>query len=164
MYAYIWCLTLTIFVHVLPRRYTSFCFSLNSWSRRWRGRPRPHLGCQNRYFPRRRGKYLLFSAHFKNEEIPLVWHRLNEVRRKAALHHFLDSPDWLDFAGRQEYVDLTRTSHQARLPHSRWLHDSQADLEDLMQLAWGWLYILPEADSRLRLDGEGTSEAGTVLL
>jgi hypothetical protein len=62
-------------------------------------------------FLRRRGKYLLFSTHFKNEQIPLVWHRLNEVRRKAALHHFLDSPDWLDFTGRQEYVDLTRTSH-----------------------------------------------------
>jgi hypothetical protein len=27
----------------------------------------------------RRGKYLLFMTHFRNDDIPPVWHRLNEV-------------------------------------------------------------------------------------
>jgi hypothetical protein len=31
--------------------------------------------------PRREGKYLLFMTHFSDDDIPPVWHRLNEVHR-----------------------------------------------------------------------------------
>ena len=31
--------------------------------------------------PGRRGKYLLFMTHFSDDDIPPVWHRLNEVQR-----------------------------------------------------------------------------------
>jgi hypothetical protein len=37
---------------------------------------------------RHRGKYLLFYTHSKDEQIPHVWHRLNEVQHTIALHHF----------------------------------------------------------------------------
>jgi hypothetical protein len=39
----------------------------------------------------RRVKYMLFYTHFKDEQIPLVWHRLNEAQRTFVLHQFLDS-------------------------------------------------------------------------
>jgi hypothetical protein len=39
----------------------------------------------------RRGKYVLFYTHFKDEQIPHVWHHLNEVQRTNALHDFLDT-------------------------------------------------------------------------
>jgi hypothetical protein len=52
--------------------------------------------------PQRRGKYLMFYTHFKDEQIPPMWHRLNEVHRIFALQHFLDSLDWLDLASCQE--------------------------------------------------------------
>jgi hypothetical protein len=34
--------------------------------------------------PGQRGKYLLFMTHFNDDDIPLVWHRLNEVHRTTA--------------------------------------------------------------------------------
>jgi hypothetical protein len=61
---------------------------------------------------------MLLYTHFKDERIPHVWHRLNEVHRTAAFQHFLDSPDWLGFDGRQKYMDFMRTTDPARLPHS----------------------------------------------
>jgi hypothetical protein len=33
----------------------------------------------------RRGKHLLFMTHFSDDDIPPVWHRLNEVHRTTAL-------------------------------------------------------------------------------
>jgi hypothetical protein len=33
----------------------------------------------------RRGKYLLIMTHFSDYDIPLVWHRLNEVHRTTTL-------------------------------------------------------------------------------
>jgi hypothetical protein len=36
----------------------------------------------------RRGKYLLFMTHFSDDDIPHVWHRLNEVHRNMALQEF----------------------------------------------------------------------------
>jgi hypothetical protein len=39
-----------------------------------------------------RGKYLLFMTHFSDDDIPLVWHRLNEVHRTMALQEFLETP------------------------------------------------------------------------
>jgi hypothetical protein len=42
----------------------------------------------------RRGKYLLFMTHFGDDDIPPVWHRLNEVHRTIALQEFLDTPQW----------------------------------------------------------------------
>jgi hypothetical protein len=65
-----------------------------------------------------RGKYILFDIHFEDMQIPHVWHRLNEVQRRIALPHFLDLPDCLEFTGCQEYMDIMRTAHPARLPHS----------------------------------------------
>jgi hypothetical protein len=34
---------------------------------------------------RRRGKHLLFMTHFSDDDIPHVWHRLNELHRTTAL-------------------------------------------------------------------------------
>jgi hypothetical protein len=48
--------------------------------------------------PRRRGKYLLFMTHFSDDDIPHVWHRLNEVHRTMALQEFLETPQWHKFA------------------------------------------------------------------
>ena len=42
--------------------------------------------------PGRRGKYLLFMTHFSDDDIPPVWHRLNEVHRTTALQDFLETP------------------------------------------------------------------------
>jgi hypothetical protein len=42
--------------------------------------------------PGRRGKYLLFMTHFSDDDIPLVWHRLNEVHRTTTLQDFLETP------------------------------------------------------------------------
>jgi hypothetical protein len=33
----------------------------------------------------RRGNYMLFYTNFKDEQIPHVWHQLNEVQRIIAL-------------------------------------------------------------------------------
>jgi hypothetical protein len=40
----------------------------------------------------RRGKYQLFMTHFSDDDIPPVWHRLNEVHRTTALQDFLETP------------------------------------------------------------------------
>jgi hypothetical protein len=42
--------------------------------------------------PGRRGKYLLFMTHFSDDDIPAVWHRLNEVHRTTELQDFLETP------------------------------------------------------------------------
>jgi hypothetical protein len=44
--------------------------------------------------PGRRGKDLFFIAHFCDDDIPPVWHRLNEVHRTTALQDFLETPQW----------------------------------------------------------------------
>jgi hypothetical protein len=40
----------------------------------------------------RRGKYLLFMTHFSDDDIPPVWHRLNEIYWTTALQDFLETP------------------------------------------------------------------------
>jgi hypothetical protein len=67
--------------------------------------------------PRRRGKYLLFMTHFSDDDIPPVWHRLNEVHRTTALQDFLETPQWLKFAKTQAYIDFMH-AHPARIPES----------------------------------------------
>jgi hypothetical protein len=42
-------------------------------------------------FRERRGIYLLFMTHFNDDDIPHVWHRLNEVHRTAALQDFMET-------------------------------------------------------------------------
>jgi hypothetical protein len=39
----------------------------------------------------RRGKYLLFMAHFSDDDIPHGWHMLNEVHRTTTLQD-LETP------------------------------------------------------------------------
>jgi hypothetical protein len=49
----------------------------------------------------RRGKSsnnVLFMTHFGDEDIPPLWHLLNEVHRTTALLYFLESPRWHKFA------------------------------------------------------------------
>jgi hypothetical protein len=48
--------------------------------------------------PGRRGKYLLFMTHFRDDDIPHVWRRLNEVHGTTALLDFLETPQWHKFA------------------------------------------------------------------
>jgi hypothetical protein len=56
--------------------------------------------------PGRRGKYSLFMTHFKDDNIPLVWHRANEVHRTTALQDFLETPEWHKFAKTQACIDF----------------------------------------------------------
>jgi hypothetical protein len=46
----------------------------------------------------RRGKHLLLMTHFRDDDIPHVWHRLNEVHRTKTLQDFLETPPWHKFA------------------------------------------------------------------
>jgi hypothetical protein len=66
----------------------------------------------------RRGRYLLFMTHFSDDDIPPVWHRLNEVHRTIALQDFLDTPQWYKFAQTQAYIDFMH-AHLARIPESQ---------------------------------------------
>jgi hypothetical protein len=64
--------------------------------------------------PGRRGKHLLFMTHFIDDEIPPVWHRLNEVHRTTALQDFLETPQWHTFVKTQAYIDFMH-AHPARI-------------------------------------------------
>jgi hypothetical protein len=66
----------------------------------------------------RPGKYLLFMAHFSDDEIPLVSHRLNEIHRTTALQDFLETPKWHRFGKTQAYIDFMH-AHQQRIPESK---------------------------------------------
>jgi hypothetical protein len=65
----------------------------------------------------RRGKYLLFMTHFNDDDIPRVWHRLNEVHRTTTLQDLLETPQWHKFAKTQAYIDFMH-AHHARIPES----------------------------------------------
>ena len=67
----------------------------------------------------RRGKYLLFMTHLSDDDIPHVWHRLNEVHRKLALQDFLaETPKRPAFAKTHAYVDFMYT-HPTRILESK---------------------------------------------
>jgi hypothetical protein len=66
----------------------------------------------------RRGKYLLFMTHFTDDDIPPVWHRLNEVHRTTALQDFLETPQWHKFAKTKAYIDFMH-AHPTRIPESQ---------------------------------------------
>jgi hypothetical protein len=68
--------------------------------------------------PGRRGKYLLFMTHFSDDDVPRVWHRLNEVYRTIALQDFLETPQWHKFAKTQAYIDFMH-AHLARIHESQ---------------------------------------------
>jgi hypothetical protein len=69
-------------------------------------------------FPRRRGNYLLFMTHFKDDYIPPLSQRLNEVHRATALQYFLETtPQWHKFAKTQAYIDFMH-AHPSRIPES----------------------------------------------
>jgi hypothetical protein len=68
--------------------------------------------------PERRGKYLLFMTHFSDDDIPPVWHRLNEVHRPTALQDFLETPQWHEFAKTHAYIDFMH-GYPARIPESQ---------------------------------------------
>jgi hypothetical protein len=67
--------------------------------------------------PRRRGKYLLFMTHFSDDDIPHVWHRLDEVHRTTTLQDFLETPEWHKFAKTQAYIDFMH-AHPTRIHES----------------------------------------------
>jgi hypothetical protein len=68
--------------------------------------------------PGRRGKYLLFMTHFIDDDIPPVWHRLNEVHRTVALQDFLETPQWHKFAKTHAYINFMH-AHPARIHESQ---------------------------------------------
>jgi hypothetical protein len=68
--------------------------------------------------PGRRGKYVLFMTHFSDDDIPPVWHRLNEVHRTIALQDFLETPQWHKFAKTHAYNDFMH-AHPACIPESQ---------------------------------------------
>jgi hypothetical protein len=68
--------------------------------------------------PGRRGKYLLFMPHFRDDDIPHVWRRLNEVHQAMALQYFLETSLWHKFAKTRAYIDFMH-AHPARIPESQ---------------------------------------------
>jgi hypothetical protein len=51
---------------------------------------------------------LSFMTHFSNDDIPLVWHQVNEIHRMKTLHYFLgNTPQWHAFAQTQAYNNFT---------------------------------------------------------
>jgi hypothetical protein len=66
----------------------------------------------------RRGKCLLFMTYFNDDDIPPVWHRLNEIHRTTALQDFFETPQWHKFAKTQVYIDFMY-AHPARIPESQ---------------------------------------------
>jgi hypothetical protein len=68
--------------------------------------------------PGRRGKYLLFMTHFSDDNIPPVWHRLNEVHRATPLQDFLETPQWYKCAKTQAYIDFMH-AHPTRILESQ---------------------------------------------
>jgi hypothetical protein len=68
--------------------------------------------------PGRRGKYLLFMTHFRDDDISCVWHRLNEAHRTTPLQDFLETPQWQKLAKTQAYLDFMH-AHRARIPESQ---------------------------------------------
>jgi hypothetical protein len=69
---------------------------------------------------RRRGKCSLFMTHFRDDDIPPVRHRLNEVHRSTALQDFLETPKWHKFAKTHAYIDFMH-ARPARIPESQQL-------------------------------------------
>jgi hypothetical protein len=67
--------------------------------------------------PGSRGKYLLFMTHFNDDDIPPIWHRLNEVHRTTTLQDFLETPQWHKFAKTQAYIDIMH-AHPTRILES----------------------------------------------
>jgi hypothetical protein len=67
--------------------------------------------------PGRRGKYMLFLTHISDDDIPPIWHRLNEVHRTTTLQDFLETPQWHTFAKTQAYIDFMH-AHPAHIPES----------------------------------------------
>jgi hypothetical protein len=62
----------------------------------------------------RRGKHLLFMTHFSDDDIPRVWHELNEVHRTIALQDFSETPQWHKFAKTHVYIDFMH-AHPTRI-------------------------------------------------
>jgi hypothetical protein len=65
-------------------------------------------------FHGRRGKYLLFMTYLSDDDIPRVWHRLNDVHRTTALQDFLETPRWHKFAKTHAYIDFMH-AHPTRI-------------------------------------------------
>jgi hypothetical protein len=62
------------------------------------------------------GKYFLFMAHFNDDDIPRVSHRLNEAPCAKTLPEILETPQWHGFARHtQTYIDVIHAyfSHRA---------------------------------------------------
>jgi hypothetical protein len=68
--------------------------------------------------PGRRGKHLLFMTHFSDDDIPPIWHVLNEVHRTTTLQDFLETPQWHKFAKTQAYIDFMH-AYPTRIPESQ---------------------------------------------
>jgi hypothetical protein len=69
-------------------------------------------------FHERGDKYLLSMTHFSDDDVPPVWHKLNEVHRTRALHDFLETPQWHKFAKTRAYIDFMH-AHPARILESQ---------------------------------------------
>jgi hypothetical protein len=68
--------------------------------------------------PRRRGNYLLFMTHFRDDDIPPIWHRLNEVHRTTALQDFFETLQW------HKFNEIKRTSTSCTLTQRAFLSPS----------------------------------------
>jgi hypothetical protein len=73
--------------------------------------------CVSSHYLDDEAKYLLFMTHFSDDDIPLVWHRLNEVPRITALQDFLETSQWHTLATTDAYIDFMH-AHPARIHES----------------------------------------------
>jgi hypothetical protein len=63
-----------------------------------------------------RVEYLMFRTFFNDDDIPLVWHRLNEVHHIKVLQDFLaEAAQWHAFAMTQAYIDFMH-AYPTRIP------------------------------------------------
>jgi hypothetical protein len=68
--------------------------------------------------PRRRGKYLLFMTHLSDDDIPPLWHWLNEVHRTTVIQIFWRRPNGISLP------KLRRTSTSCTLSKRAFLSRS----------------------------------------
>jgi hypothetical protein len=57
-------------------------------------------------------------THFNDDDIPHVWHRLNETHRTTALQDFLEMPQWHTLAQTKAYSNFMHAYH-ARILDSK---------------------------------------------
>jgi hypothetical protein len=74
---------------------------------------------------------VLFMTHFRDDGIPLVWHRVNELHRTTALQDFMETPQRHALDKTEAYMDFIH-AHPARILESQYqLHSKGAKTTEI---------------------------------